>query len=111
MAKMNLEEKIQRALDIHEIQNVASLHEYYHTALMHKEELEAIWAQRTPGVSWTNNTDKYVGMESLKRFYVDHLVSDKKSSLEELNKIDPSIKVIPENHGAGILTNGASSTN
>lgn len=103
MAKMSLEEKVQRALDIQEIQNVASLHEYYHTALMHKEELEEIWAQKTPGVSWTNNTDRFVGMESLKKFYADHLVSDKKSSLEDLNKIDPSIEVKPDNYGAGIL--------
>jgi hypothetical protein len=103
MKEMTLEQKVQLALDLHEIQNVASLHEYYHSAMMHKEELEAIWAQKTPGVSWTNNTDKYEGMASLKRFYVEHLVKDKQRSLEALNKIDPSIKVIPENYGAGIL--------
>ena len=103
MVKMSLEDKIQRVMDVQEIQNVASLHEYYHSAMMHKEELEAIWAKKTPGVSWTNNTDRYEGMESLKRFYVDHLVIDKKRSLETLHKIDPSIKVTPENYGAGML--------
>jgi hypothetical protein len=103
MAEMSLEAKIQRVMDIQEVQNVASLHEYYHSAMMHKEELEAIWAQKTPGVSWTNNTDKYKGMASLKKFYADHLVIDKQRSLEALNKIDPGIKVKPENYGAGIL--------
>jgi len=42
MKQMSLEEKIQRAFDYQEIQNVASLHEYYHTAVMHKEEYENI---------------------------------------------------------------------
>ena len=74
---MTAEQKLQRALDIQAIQNVASLHEYYHSALMHKEEIEAIWAQKTPGVSWTNNTDRYVGMPSLKKFYVDGLPKEK----------------------------------
>jgi hypothetical protein len=70
-------QKVQRSLDIQAIQNVASLHEYYHSALMHKEEIEVIWAQKTPGVSWTNNTDRYVGMPSLKKFYVDGLPKEK----------------------------------
>jgi hypothetical protein len=70
-------QRVQLALDIQAIQNVASRHEYYHSALMHKEEIEAIWAQKTPGVSWTNNTDRYVGMPSLKKFYVDGLPKEK----------------------------------
>jgi SnoaL-like domain len=62
--------ELQRLADIHEIKNIASLHEYYHNALQHAEELKYVWAQKTPGASWTNNTDRYVGMDSLVRFYV-----------------------------------------
>ncbi len=68
---LTLAQKIQRARDILEIQNVASLHEYYHNAWRHRDEYLDIWAQKTPGVSWTNNTDKYIGAKSLWKFYVE----------------------------------------
>ena len=68
---MTSEQNIQRALDILEIQNVTSLHEYYHNALMHCEELRDIWARKTPGIMWTNNTDKYIGEKSVYKFYCD----------------------------------------
>ncbi len=68
---MTTEQKIQRALDMLEIQNVTSLHEYYHNALMHCEELRDIWARKTPGITWTNNTDKYIGEKSVYKFYCD----------------------------------------
>jgi hypothetical protein len=66
---MTTEQKVQRSLDILEIQNVTSLHEYYHNALMHCEELANIWARKTPGIMWTNNTDKYIGEKSVQKFY------------------------------------------
>jgi hypothetical protein len=68
---MTTEQKVQRALDILEIQNVTSLHEYYHNALMHCEELANVWARKTPGITWTNNTDKYIGEASVQKFYCD----------------------------------------
>lgn len=68
---MTSEQKIQRALDMLEIQNVTSLHEYYHNALMHCEELANVWARKTPGITWTNNTDKYIGEASVQKFYCD----------------------------------------
>jgi hypothetical protein len=68
--KMTDAKKVQKALDIVEIQNVAGMHEYYHSCLMHGEEVEAIWAKKTPGLMWTNNTDKYVDEDFIK-FYVD----------------------------------------
>lgn len=66
---MTTEQKVQRSLDILEIQNTTSLHEYYHNALMHCEELANIWARKTPGITWTNNTDKYIGEASVQKFY------------------------------------------
>lgn len=73
-------QKVQRLLDIHEIKNVASLHEYYHTALMHAEELRDIWSKRDD-ITWTNNTDKYIGQASMKRFYVDGLPKDRAGAM------------------------------
>jgi hypothetical protein len=68
--KMTDARKVQRALDIAEIQNVASMHEYYHNVLAHGQEVEAIWAKKTPDLMWTNNNDKYIGADFIK-FYVD----------------------------------------
>jgi hypothetical protein len=74
---MTTDMKVQKALDIAAVQNVASQHEYYHSALDHAGELEHVWAHQTPGISWTNNTDKYVGEASMKRFLIDGLPKDK----------------------------------
>lgn len=73
-------QKVQRLLDIHEIKNVASLHEYYHTALMHSEELRDVWSKRDD-IVWTNNTDKYIGQASMKRFYVDGMPKDRAGAM------------------------------
>jgi hypothetical protein len=72
--------KIQRVVDVQDISNVASLHEYYHNALMHAEELRDIWSARDD-ITWTNNTDKYIGQASMKRFYVTGLPSEKTGAL------------------------------
>lgn len=61
----------QLAVDIQQIINVASLHEYYHGAWMHKEELENAWARKADDITWTNNTDKYIGQKSVWKFYVE----------------------------------------
>jgi len=70
---MTLAEKVQQTLDVQEIRNVADMHEYYHNALMHQAELDNIWAHSRSDVTWTNNTDKYIGWKSLDKFYVDGL--------------------------------------
>jgi len=90
---MTPEQKIQRALDVQAVTNVASRHEYYHSALMHAEEFRDIWAQNTAGVSWTNNTDRYVGVADLKRFMIDGLPKDKTGILWVHNMSTPVIEI------------------
>ena len=104
MKQLTLEEKVQRALDYQEVQNVASLHEYYHAVFWHKEEYENIWAKKAEDISWTNNSEKYEGRESFKRFYVDAAEFMKKMGLEAIHKMRPEIEVKPENYGTGLLT-------
>jgi hypothetical protein len=77
---MTLAQQVRRQSDINEINNVASLHEYYHSALMHGEELRDVWS-KADDITWTNNTDKYVGQASMKRFYVDGLPKSKAGAL------------------------------
>lgn len=62
--------KVQRLLDIQAIINVSSMHEYWHSALLHAEELQYAWSKRDD-ITWTNNTDKYIGRASMNRFYID----------------------------------------
>jgi len=101
--ELTLEEKIQRALDYQEIQNVASLHEYYHAALMHKEEYENIWSRKRDDISWTNNNQRFFGRKAFYKFYVENLGKEKANWLEVLHKFRPDVEVKPENYGAGIL--------
>ena len=80
MAEKTLEEQVRRLNDIHEIQNVMSLHEYYHTAGMHKEEVEEIWAQKTPGVSWeTGDLGRFEGIDAIRKIYVDYPLQESQS--------------------------------
>lgn len=66
------DQRSQVGLDIIEIQNVAASHEYYHNAWRHDLEIEHSWAKKHDDkVAWTNNTDRYVGLPSVKKFYVD----------------------------------------
>jgi hypothetical protein len=62
-----------RVKDVQEIQNVFSLHEYYHMASRHADEMEAIWAQKTPGLAMEEAVLKgrYAGLEAVRAYYVD----------------------------------------
>ncbi|WP_162937178.1 nuclear transport factor 2 family protein [Acinetobacter baylyi] len=66
-----LEQKVQKTLDIAEIQNVTSAHAYYHGATMHQAEIEKIWSKRDD-ITWTNNTDRYNNRKSVWTFYVEN---------------------------------------
>jgi hypothetical protein len=103
MTEMSLEQKVQLALDLWQIQNTASKHEYYHKGCKHREELRDIWSQKQPDVSWQNNKDRYIGMDVLVGFYADHLDKNLKISLQRMHDKDPSIEVKPGNLGMGYL--------
>ena len=109
MAEKSLEEKVQRALDYQEIQNVMSKHCYYHSAGMHREELENIWAQKTPGVRWTNPAGVWEE-ETIKKFYVDEQDRQNREGLEKLKKVYPDVEVTPENYGMGVLNTHPAAT-
>ena len=64
--------RLQKALDILEIQNVMSMHEYYHAAGHHQEELDTIWARQAPDVAFEEAAvhGRYVGLEAIREFTV-----------------------------------------
>lgn len=96
MADSNMEErmaayekKVQRALDYMEIQNVFALHEYYH----HKpaEEIDMIFAQKQPDVSFGQNQGMWVGLESVKKNYKGQSKEEQQKRLDALRKWHPDI--------------------
>lgn len=103
--KQNLtqEQKTQRALDYQEIQNTASKHEYYHKGCKHRDELKNVWSQKQPDVSWQNNSDRWIGMDVLIKFYAEGLEASMQRNLEWMAEEDPTIEVKPENLGMGYL--------
>ena len=104
MKKKGLEAMVQRLNDIHDIQNIMSLHEYYHTAGMHKEEVEEIWAQKTPGVSWeTGDLGRFEGIEAIRSIYVDGKEMVGEANLKEMRELYPQIEDDPKNKTIGTM--------
>ena len=104
MTQKSLEAMVQRLNDIHDIQNVMSLHEYYHTAGMHKEEVEEIWAQNTPGVSWeSGDLGRFEGIEAIRSIYVDGKEMVGKANLKEMRDLYPEIEDDPRNKHIGTM--------
>lgn len=69
MAKMSLEERVERIEAVHEIQNLVGRYSYLHTAGMQEETVE-LFAQKTPGVSAEiGGWGVYDGIEGIKRLY------------------------------------------
>lgn len=83
------EKKAQKALDYAEIQNVFALHEYYHD--VPTEEIEMIFAQKQPDVSFGQNWGVWVGLESVKNYYKDDTEEELKKSLDAIRKIYPDL--------------------
>ena len=95
----------ERALAMWEVQNVMSKHAYYHAAGMHLEELANIWVDEkgpnsdtatfaSPG--WIMH-----GIIGVKKFYGQGNQDNKVKELEQVSKLYPEIKNIPENLGVG----------
>jgi hypothetical protein len=53
--ELDLEQKIQRALDYMEIQNVIAKHSYYYAAQEQWLELETAWAKKRDDISYGHN--------------------------------------------------------
>jgi hypothetical protein len=66
-----LEQKVQRLIDVHEIQNLMSRYEYLHAANLHLESV-ALFAQKTAGVRLENGArGVYEGLAGIGRFFGD----------------------------------------
>jgi hypothetical protein len=73
MKELSLKQRIQRALDIAEVQNVMSKHAYYHGAGYHLQELAEIWVKEdgphAATASFGQNHGYWVGMKRIRQYY------------------------------------------
>jgi len=107
MAKMTLEQKIQRALDIAEVQNAMSKHAYYHGVGYHLQELKDIWVKEDGGFAKTacfaQNHGYWVGIKRVKQYYGELNEKNRKTNLEMVSKLHPEVKNVKENEGVGSM--------
>jgi hypothetical protein len=75
MKDSSLEQRIQQALDIAEVQNVMSRHAYYHEVGYHLQELQDIWVKEdgdwAATASFGQNHGYWVGMKRIKQVYCE----------------------------------------
>jgi hypothetical protein len=107
MMESSLERKVQRALDIAEVQNVMSKHAYYHGAGRHLEELEDIWVKEDGEFAMTasfgQNHGCWVGMERIKLYHGEFNERNRKRNLQLVSKRHPEVENVKENEGVGSL--------
>jgi len=102
---LTLEQKVQRLMDIIEVQNVMGRHEYYHAVGKHQAEIDELWAHKTPGVSFeAGDVGRTEGIKEVEKIYT---VGNKvwgKNFLQEIRKIFPQIEDKKENEFIGTTT-------
>ena len=107
MNELSLEQKVQRALDIAEVQNVMSKHAYYHGVGYHLQELKDIWVREDGAyaatASFGQNHGYWVGIRRIKQYYGELNEKNRKKNLEMVSKLCPEIENIKENEGIGSI--------
>jgi hypothetical protein len=95
----------ERALAMWQVQNTMSKHAYYHAAGLHLEELADIWVNengpwaKTATFASPNWIMK--GVAAVKKYYGQANQDNKVKELENVSKVYPEVKNVPENLGAG----------
>ncbi len=107
MKESSLEQKVQRALDIAEVQNVMSKHAYYHAVGHHLQELKDVWVKEDGAwaatASFGQNHGYWVGMERIRRYYGGLNERNRKKNLEIVSRLYPEVENTKENEGVGSM--------
>lgn len=99
MSEMTLEEKVQRALDYQEIQNVMSAHTYCYAAQKQWYELDNFWSKREDIAYGT----MHMGRKAVRAYYGATNERSRKEKLKIMAKLFPDVKNSPANEGIGDL--------
>lgn len=92
---------MQRLIDVQDILDVMSRHAWYYSAGQHERELDELWSQAQPDVSFGTNGGYWIGMKSIRHAYVDWFRIQAQKDLTALSKRHPNIKDEPRNLLAG----------
>ncbi len=107
MKESTLEQRIQRALDIAEVQNVMSRHAYYHSVGYHLQELQDIWVKEggdwAETASFGQNHGYWVGMKRIKQVYGDLNEANRKKNLARVSELYPEVENKRDNEGIGSM--------
>ena len=95
----------ERALAMWQVQNTMSKHAYYHAAGLHLEELADIWVNENGPWAKTATFASpgwiMKGVAAVKKYYGQVNQDNKGKELEQISKVYPEVKNVPENMGAG----------
>jgi hypothetical protein len=94
---------LRKVADQLEIQSVMSRHAWYYSAGQHQRELDELFVRKQPDVSFGTNAGYWVGLASIKKFYVDWFKVQARKDLAQLSKKHPEIKNTEANLLAGTL--------
>ncbi len=107
------EELMGRVNDMEEIKKVAYKRVYYIANEDREKELEDLWVSDPAlqkNASYGKNTGYYVGMDSIRKYYVDHHKEVRMEDLKRAAQADPSIAVTEDNLYVGTIVNRPVST-
>lgn len=107
------EELLVRVIDMEEIKKTAYKRVYYMANEMREEELADLWVSGEDlkkTASFGKNTGYYVGMDEIKKYYVDRHIAIRMAELSEIAAVNPEIANIEENLHIGCLVNHPIST-
>jgi len=94
---MTLAEKVQRALDYQEIQNIMAAHSYYYEAQQQWAELDAIWSKRDD-IAYGM---QHIGRKAVIGYYGKTNELSRQEKLKIMSGLFPDIKNTAENEGIG----------
>lgn len=100
-SETTVDQRVQQALDVQQIQNVMSRHAWYYSSGQHERELNELFALDMPDVSWGNGREWWVGKELLTEYYVTFFDTFRMRDLKAFAAAHPEVEISPDNLGAG----------
>lgn len=90
--ELTLEQKVQKALDIHEVQNVMARHAWSGSAGRMCSELETIWAKKRDDISFGSNAGKEIGRELVYTNYCIGTQNSLEQKVKDLKRLFPDVE-------------------
>lgn len=106
-------ELIARIMDTEAVKTLVYKRGYYNANDDREKELAELWVQEPEHQATAcmgKNIGWHVGMDAIRKYYIDHHNEVLQQQLDAISAADPAIANTPENLGVGYLTNRPAST-